>query len=233
MTMKMRMGALLVATVWLGSCIFEAPTVGLSREPIIGGRPAGVGDIHSTVALYSPRWGEAICTGILIAPTIVLTAAHCIYNTDEYYNPTTVIQPADITVVAGLLDATSPARGDQHRVERIAPHAGYPGDPWDIDAQGMGRSDDIAILVLAEPVTEVPPAPVLPMERVDEVLVNGTILTISGYGMTAVDDYGRAIQSSSAVLHTLPRFLIRWQRSLYSIGGSFTGFPEIRTWRVS
>jgi len=200
MTTKARLAALLVATTWLGGCVFEAPSTGVSREPIVGGRPAGASDIHSTVALYSPSWG-AFCTGTLIAPTVVLTAAHCVYDTDEYYNPTTVTQPGDVTVLAGLLNATSPSGGAQYRVERVAPHAGYTGDSWDYDAQGMGREDDIAILVLAEPVTEVPPAPVLPMERVDDVLANGTMLTISGYGLTAVDDYGRAIESSSAVLN--------------------------------
>src|SRR4051812_14688239 len=70
--------ALLLASL-LSAC--SQPDVSVDQirsanEPIIGGTVASSGIYPSVGALLV--FGQAICTGTLISPTVVLTAAHCL-----------------------------------------------------------------------------------------------------------------------------------------------------------
>ena len=51
-----------------------AAGAGVERDPIINGTPSGPEDFPATGALII---NGSACTGTLIAPTVVLTAAHC------------------------------------------------------------------------------------------------------------------------------------------------------------
>lgn len=81
------------------------------------------------------------CTGVLIAPNLVLTAAHCVY--DDALN---AVSASDLTFRAGLRDGASIA---ERKVARVAAHKGY--NP----KQGYGPENirhDAALLELAEPI---------------------------------------------------------------------------------
>jgi len=51
-----------------------------------------------------------------------------------------------------------------------------------VGMDGLGKYDDIAILLLQQPVTTLPSAPVLPLEQFDSNLSQGKQVTIMGYG---------------------------------------------------
>lgn len=72
---------------------------------IIGGEVASEGDYPFMAGVYSMKNGFSIhCGGVLIAPQWVLTAAHCIYETDK----STPILPSDLRVSVGLHNKFDP-----------------------------------------------------------------------------------------------------------------------------
>jgi secreted trypsin-like serine protease len=101
---------------------------------ILGGTLAAATDFPWQVALvsagYSPRDGQ-YCGGTLVAPTWVLTAAHCV---------SVGTQPSDLTVYAG---STSLAGGGTTvNVVQIFPHERFNAKTFD---------NDVALLLLDSP----------------------------------------------------------------------------------
>lgn len=82
-------------------------------------------------------WG-GMCTGALIAPRLVLTAAHCAYNSHNGR----LMDPSDIVFHAGFRNGHATA---SRRVSRIVVHPGFEfnGTEGDLDV-----SDDLALFEL-------------------------------------------------------------------------------------
>lgn len=85
--------------------------------------------------------GTAFCTGSLITPVIVLTAAHCLYNDEGV-----LLDPEDIQFLAGWRNGRAAA---YRRVRRAVAHPSY-----DLNAPaGVGRVYfDVALVELQHPV---------------------------------------------------------------------------------
>lgn len=126
-------------------------TLGLPVPPasaITGGEPDGDGHpaVGAVLAFVPNRPRPLLCTGVLVHPRVVLTAGHCLY---------------------GFL-ARGVAASDV--VVRFDPDFDAPGVTSRAVAQGMihpdyisGREreqyrEDISVLILAEPVTDIVPA---------------------------------------------------------------------------
>jgi len=126
----------------------QALAGGRMVEHVVGGAQAPAGGWPSIVALVEagsdPVQGQ-FCGGTLIAPSVVLTAAHCVTGADGR-----VMRPADAEVVAGTQDLT--AGGERIGVTAVRPHPAFhaDGDPY-----------DAALVFLARPSA----APAMPYAR--------------------------------------------------------------------
>lgn len=150
------------------------PELGTQAAPIINGTRATLGQFPTVVAIRN----SGLCTGTLIAPDVVLTAAHCVH-------PATLglASQAQVTaqtrVVLDTLDVT--ATGGRTIAARdtvaVASFA-EPGDP------------DVGLVFLAEPVTDRAPTPL----NLTSASAPATVaVTMVGYGKTATGSYGRLL----------------------------------------
>lgn len=122
--------------------------------PVIGGGNAPAGKWPDVAAVRDGQ-NEQFCTGTLIAPTVVITAQHCI----------------DASVKNVLLGATSLARPQDGEVIQVTKAVGYP--------DGF-NSFDIGIIVLSQPST-ITPRPIASGWASLEIK-NGAMAPIVGFG---------------------------------------------------
>ena len=144
---------------------------------IVGGAPPstdGVG--RSVVTIIGSR--GTFCSGALIAPDLVLSAAHC------------VMPGADYRIV--LYDAQRQAQ--LREVKRVAAHPQF-------SAQGIAAhraSADVALLQLAEALPNKVPAP---LGAPREPLAAGNSFTVAGIGVTRRGDgkSGGTVRAASLI----------------------------------
>ncbi|KAF0708688.1 Aste57867_6243 [Aphanomyces stellatus] len=127
-----------------------------AQVEIVGGKPAEKGKHLYVTSLRKPSDGSHFCGASLIAPNVVLTAAHCMPLKPE-------------TVVIGSHEASG-ADGEQVKVKEIFVHKKYNPATF---------SNDFAIIVL-ERASKFPPVQV----SFDEV-TPGTPTVVRGWGRTS------------------------------------------------
>lgn len=157
------------------SCVQTEPTpLALSHAefPIVMGELADPSDYPSTVALTDPK-GDTFCSGTLIGKNVVVTAAHCLDGT-----PAT-----EIRVVYGFSKPAEAPDSALREVSLAVMHPDYDAEP-PTDVYGMGESNDVAVVVLKEPVDGAVVTPVLPVSLVDQELTPNRPVHIVGYGVT-------------------------------------------------
>ena len=131
--------------------------------------------------------GIGSCTGTLIAPAVVMTAAHCVHNTTRRGNLVGVARPSEITVRVGSRNVSDPALGVKARVVAVLPQPYY---RWD----GRRHNHDVALLALDRVVPQAPA--VLAEQRPDA----GKSLLIAGYGATSTNDNTRPAALKAALI---------------------------------
>lgn len=128
--------------------------------------------------------GQAFCSGTLVTPTLVVTAAHCV---DE---ASTGIRPEEIEIFFGTR-----TNGEGVTISALQVVA---KPDWNID--DPNADEDIAVVRLAEP----GPATPVPL---GELPSNGTTLTMVGFGITSdqAGDSGTKRITTATILDRDPK----------------------------
>jgi trypsin len=132
-------------------------------QRIVGGDPASAGEYPAQAFVQTPL-GD--CGGSLMAPTKVLTAAHCVFGVEA-------LTPA-YAVCLGELDPTPCASGDTFGVANVDRNASY---------NALTNQNDTAMLTLDRA------APFTPLRLVDTadsaLWADGVLARIVGWGTTS------------------------------------------------
>ena len=159
-----------------GTAVGPSGTTDGVQARIIGGRQPETGD-HPWVVYLLDASGLQFCGGTLVAPTKVLTAAHCVASSVA----------SQVTVVVG--------RDDKQSSAGVAAHA---TDAWvSPDYVSPGRGLDAAVLTLDRTVTATP----LPLAGAGDagLYTDGVAARIYGWGTTAESGAASRVLLSATV----------------------------------
>ncbi len=145
---------LVAAAVLLG---LNVPALGeTDTEMIVGGKPAAQGKYPWQVRLYESMDDEiGFCGGSIIAPQWVLTAAHCLVDTES--------------VVVGFGDV------DRTKTKKIK-SAKVIVNPTYLD----GEKADLALVKLSEPIDDAPVVALADNTSAQRLLQPGARVTVTG-----------------------------------------------------
>ncbi len=165
-------------------CLVTA-SAAAGTAPIIGGT-ADAGD-PAVVQIYAYPADKSTlytCTGTVVSPTAIVTAAHCLDHESTYIYG--VFFEADANAYNGQI---AQVEAHLHAVSAVHLHPMY--------STASPFLADIGVLVLAQPTTIAP----LPFSRVepDETLVNAPV-KIVGYGQTTAGTFQNARFSAATVV---------------------------------
>lgn len=188
-----RAGLGLALMTLLGGCVApELEDARVTERAVIGGSVTSAGAFAATGALLLPaQQGGGMqfsCTATLIAPDVVLTAAHCVKAQGPY--------PMPVPSFTLKHDATAVSAADIIAGVSATPHPQFAF----VGSSTPSQAYDIAIVKLSAPVPGVTPAKLV--RPIDATMVTtGAAIDIVGYGLTSSggNDYGVKHDASTTI----------------------------------
>ena len=206
--------ALLLA---LAGCIGAAPGPGVVAEDIIGGT-ADTGD-SAVVLLYMTvpgQSGGSLCTGEVISPHVVLTAAHCTGGED----PTVTNAVWRVYLGPDFSKATA--------ADMLAVKEAHYDPKFDINNLPAGNDVGVAILQNALPSTIVP----LPLNHAAmDVTSDGKPIRLVGYGLdNATAQSGAGVKRTTmTTLSDITTLLLHFADTTHETCNGDSGGPALMT----
>jgi secreted trypsin-like serine protease len=152
-----RVGVALVCALGLGASFLAGTATAKgprAQASVIGGSPASLSDWGFTVAVLTPH---TLCTGSVISPTKVLTAAHCVGSA-----PTMTVRSNSVLAFSG---------GDVHGVTSVAVNPAW----------NRGFLGDLAVLTLRDP-TSAPMIQIADATEDSTLTAPGAAVSVAGFG---------------------------------------------------
>jgi len=167
--------------------------IGAARAEVVGGWAATSDQIFATVEIRHTGGASGFCSGTLISPTVVVTAAHCAVVEPEP-GALRAAGPGSLQVVAGHLASRDAVPSMIRGVFEVIVHEDYNHEfimgrsRSGAGQGGIGSPNDIALLFLTAPFEGLPNAPLLSVEREAELVHHGDVAFVAGYGVYDLDE---------------------------------------------
>lgn len=208
---SLRLSLAFCSTFLLAACAqLPAEPVGSSVDPIINGQLCDESDHPSSVAImidaraifaefgFELPVRTPMCTGTLIAPDVVLAAAHCVeaalltmgfgnIEDEAYY----VLFDADLSAYSDPMAGLPPELGGTelkplpttaHKVKAWIANPAFSVDKLQNFPGGVNDNlNDVALLFLETPITDVKPAIVITPEEVPQIVKDKEVYVV-GWG---------------------------------------------------
>ena len=167
--------------------------VGTASYPIINGTPVTASDYDYVVGLHrvTKKYGGGVyvlpfCTGTLITPSVVLTAAHCLDKSEDFA-PVEPLKASELNVYFGNSPGSTGEDGSYdvsngaESVEEVLIHSDY--DKFNL-------TNDIGLIRLRGTAPVLPTAALSEPDGFTPVDVGSLTLTLVGFGEDENGDYG-------------------------------------------
>jgi hypothetical protein len=142
---------------------------------VVGGTAVSVQSAPWVVSIrQTTRMGGLLCSGAVLDPLHVLTAAHCVFDLNG-----NVAVPSSLTVRAGASNYTSPAAGDAQQERAVSSFRVHPG----YASQAFLTPDDVAVLALSAPLDlGTPQVQAAPLPTGSGDYPDGASVMLAGFG---------------------------------------------------